>query len=169
LRKDCASSEAQAAESSKGTQVFEVVSRAKIRPTIDIVSSKTQGRTEKCHMGYASFVCKWRNSRTATSSQGQCTNISEQPRRKPKSRGGRSDQRIDNLQAVKDFLLCAKCEDLFNKNGENEILKWVWNGKSFPLGDRLAVAVRCPSIHRSPRRFRGTSIGVDTENLRISH
>jgi hypothetical protein len=66
---------------------------------------------------------------------------------------------------VKDYLLCAKCEDLFNKNGENEILKWVWNSKHFPLGDRLAVAVPLsldPSVTPS---FSGTSIGVDTEKF----
>jgi hypothetical protein len=65
---------------------------------------------------------------------------------------------------VKDYLLCAKCEDLFNKNGENEILKWVWNDKHFPLGDRLSIAVPLytDSVTAS---FSGTSIGVDTEKL----
>jgi len=84
---------------------------------------------------------------------------------KPKSRGGRRTRESTTSKQVKDFLLCAKCEDLFNKNGENEILKWVWNGKSFPLGDRLAVAVPLsldPSVTPS---FSGTSIGVDTEKI----
>jgi hypothetical protein len=65
---------------------------------------------------------------------------------------------------LKDYLLCAECEDLFNKNGENEVLKWVWNGKSFPLGDRLRLAL--PS-HPSPGApaFSGTAVGVDTERL----
>jgi len=77
---------------------------------------------------------------------------------------GRTRESTTSKQ-VKDFLLCAKCEDLFNKNGENEILKWVWNGKSFPLGDRLAVAVPLsldPSVTPS---FSGTSIGVETEKF----
>ena len=77
---------------------------------------------------------------------------------------GRTRESTTSKQ-VKDFLLCAKCEDLFNKNGENEILKWVWNGKSFPLGDRLAVAVPLsldPSVTPS---FSGVSIGVDTEKF----
>ena len=65
---------------------------------------------------------------------------------------------------LKDHLLCAECEDLFNKNGENEILKWVWNGKHFPLGDRLSVAV---PLYTDPvtARFSGTSISVDTGKL----
>ena len=41
---------------------------------------------------------------------------------------------------VSDYVLCAGYEDLFNKNGENWMLKQVWNGKRFPLGDRLRVA-----------------------------
>jgi hypothetical protein len=72
---------------------------------------------------------------------------------------------VTTSKQVKDYLLCANCEDLFNKNGENEILKWVWNGKRYPLGDRLAVAVPVslnPSVTPS---FSGTSIGVDTEKL----
>lgn len=65
---------------------------------------------------------------------------------------------------VKDYLLCAKCEDLFNKNGENEILKWVWNSKSFPLGDRLSVAVPLRLDMGAPA-FSGVAIGVDNEKL----
>ena len=77
---------------------------------------------------------------------------------------GRTREATTSRQ-MRDYLLCAKCEDLFNKNGENEILKWVWNGKRFPLGDRLAVAVPLsldPSVTPS---FSGTSIGVDAEKL----
>jgi hypothetical protein len=62
---------------------------------------------------------------------------------------------------VADYLLCAGCEDMFNKNGEKEVLKWVWNGKRFPLGDRLAVAHPYFTL-RSFLAFSGAAIGVDT-------
>jgi len=65
---------------------------------------------------------------------------------------------------VKDYLLCTKCEDLFNKNGEKEILKWVWNGKRFPLGDRLSVAITVDT-NSVNAPFSGTSLGIDTEKL----
>lgn len=67
---------------------------------------------------------------------------------------------------VKDFLLCAKCEDIFNRNGEKEMLKWVWNGKSFPLGDRLSVALSLsPYTICDTAAFSGTAIGIDTEKF----
>ncbi len=42
---------------------------------------------------------------------------------------------------VTDYLLCAECEELFNKNGEGETLRWVWNGKTF-LSE--IPSCRCP-------------------------
>ena len=41
-----------------------------------------------------------------------------------------------------DYIQSATCEELFNKNGENWMLKQVWNGKRFPLRDRLNVALQ---------------------------
>jgi hypothetical protein len=73
--------------------------------------------------------------------------------------------RATTSKQVKDYLLCAKCEDLFNKNGESGILKWVWNGKRFPLGDRLSVAVPLFPGWSDTRSFSGAAIGVDTEKL----
>src|ERR1035437_9003758 len=65
---------------------------------------------------------------------------------------------------VRGYLLCGDCEDRFNKNGEKYALQWVWNGKDFPLYERLKLAL--------PRRFSnqyvafsGKAIGVDTEKL----
>jgi len=65
---------------------------------------------------------------------------------------------------VTDYLLCAECEDLFNKNGENGTLKWVWNGKRFPLGDRLAVAHQHYTFSNF-LAFSGSAMGVNTDEL----
>jgi hypothetical protein len=65
---------------------------------------------------------------------------------------------------VADYLLCASCEDLFNKNGEHWILRQVWNGRRFPLLDRLSVAVPHYSFP-DVLAFSGTSVGVDTDKL----
>jgi hypothetical protein len=65
---------------------------------------------------------------------------------------------------VTNHLLCAACEDLFNKRGEMEILKWVWNGERFPLADRLAAA-RPHSTSQEFLVYSGTDIGIDTEKF----
>ena len=61
---------------------------------------------------------------------------------------------------TKDYLLCLDCEDRFNKHGENEFLKWVWNGSRFPLGDRLAVAHPFYAF-QSFTVFSGRDTGID--------
>jgi hypothetical protein len=65
---------------------------------------------------------------------------------------------------VKDYLLCAECEDLFNKNGETYTLGWMWNGKDFPLYDRLQLALPGRQSDKYAS-FSGPAIGVDTEKL----
>lgn len=65
---------------------------------------------------------------------------------------------------VKDYLLCAECEGLFNKNGENGMLKWVWNGERFPLGDRLAVAHQHITF-RNFLTFSASAVGVNADEL----
>jgi hypothetical protein len=65
---------------------------------------------------------------------------------------------------ITDYVLCAECEDLFNKHGESEVLRWVWNGKRFPLGERLAVAHQHYTFSNF-LAFSGTAIGVDTEKF----
>ncbi len=67
-------------------------------------------------------------------------------------------------QQVRDHLLCSDCEDLFNKNGERYTLKWVWNGKDFPLLDRLKLA-----LHKRESNqyllFSGDRVGLDTDQF----
>ena len=65
---------------------------------------------------------------------------------------------------ITNHLLCAACEDLFNKSGEMEILKWVWNGERFPLADRLAVASQISGTQEFIV-YSGTAVGIDTEKF----
>lgn len=65
---------------------------------------------------------------------------------------------------MKDYLLCSDCEELFNNRGEREVLKWVWNGTEFPLGNRLALAHWHYPFRGFPA-FSGDAIGIDTEKF----
>ena len=65
---------------------------------------------------------------------------------------------------VTDYVLCADCEGLFNRNGENWLLKQVWNRKGFPLSERLSVALPRYTFENF-LAFSGTATGVDTEQL----
>lgn len=65
---------------------------------------------------------------------------------------------------VADYLLCADCEDLFNKNGERWMLSHGWNGESFPLRDRLNVAMPRYELPGS-LAFSGRAVGIDTDKL----
>src|SRR5438034_546836 len=65
---------------------------------------------------------------------------------------------------VTAYVLCAGCEDLFNKNGERWMLKQVWNGKQFPLRDRLNVAMPHYKFNNA-LAFSGKAVGIDTEKL----
>jgi hypothetical protein len=65
---------------------------------------------------------------------------------------------------VRDYLLCAECEDLFNKKGEHWVLGQVWNGKTFPLRDRLKLALHMYEIP-IVTVFSGSSLGIDTDRL----
>lgn len=65
---------------------------------------------------------------------------------------------------VRDYLLCAECEDRFNKSGEGWVLGQVWNGKTFPLRDRLRLALHLYDFP-SFTVFSGTQVGIDTDKL----
>jgi len=65
---------------------------------------------------------------------------------------------------IADYLLCHNCERLLNENGEAWMVTQVFNGRDFPLMDRLNVAVpiqRAPSVEM----FSGTQIGLNMERL----
>jgi hypothetical protein len=66
---------------------------------------------------------------------------------------------------LKDYLLCKKCEALFNKHGEAWIARRVWNGKEFPLLDRLNVAMPIFPSSVIAQAFSGADCGIDSEKL----
>ncbi|MGD0778476.1 MAG: hypothetical protein ABSC05_37325, partial [Candidatus Solibacter sp.] len=53
---------------------------------------------------------------------------------------------------------------MFNKNGEKEVLKWVFNGNNFPLADRLAVAHPHHQFGENVA-FSAADIGIDTDKF----
>jgi len=65
---------------------------------------------------------------------------------------------------IKDYVLCKDCEDRFNRNGENYVLRQVWNGQTFPLRDRLTVAMERHTLSEA-LAYSGTDVGVDTDKL----
>jgi|SRR5580704_2158229 hypothetical protein len=65
---------------------------------------------------------------------------------------------------VSDYVLCSDCEQLFNRNGENWMLRQVWNGKRFPLLERLSLAHQDYTF-REALVFSGSAVGIDTDKL----
>ena len=48
---------------------------------------------------------------------------------------------VPTSNQMRDYLLCDECERRFSEHGENSIARQVYDGTSFPLLDRLNVAV----------------------------
>jgi hypothetical protein len=65
---------------------------------------------------------------------------------------------------VSDYVLCSDCEQLFNRNGENWMLRQVWNGRRFPLLDRLRLAHQ-DYMFQEALVFSGSAVGIDTDKL----
>jgi hypothetical protein len=65
---------------------------------------------------------------------------------------------------VADYVLCADCEQRLNNCGESWMMKQVWNGRSFPLGARLNVALPHQTFTNF-LSFSGTAVGIDTDKL----
>jgi hypothetical protein len=65
---------------------------------------------------------------------------------------------------VADYVLCAECEQRFSKYGENWMMKQVWNGRSFPLGARLMLALPDQTFTNFVA-FSGAAVGIDTDSL----
>jgi hypothetical protein len=66
------------------------------------------------------------------------------------------------VSQMKQYLLCADCEDRFNKGGESAVLKWIAPNKTrFPLLERLKVAL--PVVGSVTKGvFSGPAIDIDT-------
>jgi hypothetical protein len=71
---------------------------------------------------------------------------------------------VPTSNQMRDYLLCDECERRFSEHGENWIARHVYNGRAFPLLDRLNVAV---PLYATPRLqiFSGTDVGIDTGRL----
>jgi hypothetical protein len=65
---------------------------------------------------------------------------------------------------IQEDLLCLRCENLLNKNGETYALSQVHNGTTFPLLDRLKVAMPLHSGF-GVEKFSGDSVGIATDKL----
>lgn len=65
---------------------------------------------------------------------------------------------------IEDYVLCGDCEQRFNKNGEDWILRHVDNGKHFPLLQTLKLAIPFRATQRIVA-FSGAAVGIDTEKL----
>jgi len=65
---------------------------------------------------------------------------------------------------VKDYLLCEDCEERFNKYGETWAAGQVYDGKYFPLLQRLTLAL--PFLETPQfRAVSGVAAGIDTDKL----
>jgi hypothetical protein len=75
-----------------------------------------------------------------------------------------SRRAVPTAMQVKDYLLCAECEDRFNKYGETWAAGQVYDGKDFPLLQRLTLALpflETPKL----RAVSGVAAGIDTDKL----
>lgn len=72
---------------------------------------------------------------------------------------------IKTSHQIRDYVLCASCEDRFNKGGEQYVTSLVWRRRNgFPLLDRLRLAL---PMQREPDHhvFSGGQVGIDTDKL----
>lgn len=65
---------------------------------------------------------------------------------------------------MRDWLLCAECEDRLNKNGEGYVLGQMCHKTRFPLLEKLRVALNFEFTAR-PGVYSGPQVGVDTKKL----
>lgn len=66
---------------------------------------------------------------------------------------------------VKDYLLCERCEDAFNKNGERYVFEVMNTKDGFKLFDRLNVASPMSFNVADRVAFSGEDVGLDMDRL----
>lgn len=71
---------------------------------------------------------------------------------------------ITTAMQVKDYLLCRDCEERLNKHGETWAAGQVYDGKAFPLLDRLNLALPFWETPQT-RAVSGFAAGIDTNKL----
>ena len=71
---------------------------------------------------------------------------------------------VPTSKQMRDYVLCYKCERRFSEQGESWIARQVYNGRDFPLLDRLNVTM---PFHATPglQIFSGADVGIDTAKL----
>lgn len=76
-----------------------------------------------------------------------------------------TDVVMKTSRQIRDYVLCASCEDLFNKGGERYVTKLVYRRRNgFPLLDKLRLAI---PIQRGQNYdvFSGVQVGIDMDRL----
>lgn len=66
---------------------------------------------------------------------------------------------------VHDFVFCKECEDRFNKGGEGYVSGMVCNGSSFPLLDRIRLALPGKRMENQGVQYSGKALGINTDKL----
>jgi hypothetical protein len=66
---------------------------------------------------------------------------------------------------IKDYLLCERCEDLLNKNGERYAFEMMNTPNGFRLLDRLKIAPPMSFNVADQMVFSGDNIGLDMDKL----
>ncbi len=68
---------------------------------------------------------------------------------------------------VKEYMFCADCEDRFNKGGESYVSTLIYNGKDFPLLDRIKLAplAGVKISQQNLEMFLGRKLGINTGKL----
>jgi hypothetical protein len=61
-------------------------------------------------------------------------------------------------------LLCRECEERLNKFGEEQALRWIDNGRDFPLLNRMRLSCLVKE-EQGTATFSGAAMGVNTEAL----
>jgi hypothetical protein len=71
---------------------------------------------------------------------------------------------VPTSKQLQDYLLCDECERRFTAHGENWVARQVYDGRNFPLLDRLNAEV---PLHATPHLqiFSGADVGIDTGKL----
>jgi hypothetical protein len=67
---------------------------------------------------------------------------------------------------IKDLLLCDACEDLFDENGESDVMRHIVPKvmTSFPLHEKLRLAIPRED-HPDLKRFSGIDLGIDMDKF----
>src|SRR5215510_172459 len=68
---------------------------------------------------------------------------------------------------VKEYMFCGECEDRFNKGGESYVSTLVYNGKSFPLLDKIRLSPFAGKMvnREGLEMFSGLKLGIDTDKV----